>query len=135
MEIKTENIFNSNILGIMNYTVEKGEFLNGLRNVAEGKLFISTRIMQSAYSDSVFSQPSMEGGSMTKREQEVVTLISLGYSDKEIGEILHLSKRTIDGYRNNLLNKFNARNSAHLIRFAIDNHLLLPDEELKNSVF
>ncbi|MGE5424849.1 MAG: response regulator transcription factor [Syntrophothermus sp.] len=134
-DIQSENIFNSNILGIMNYTVEKSEFLNGLRNVSEGKLFISTRIMQSAYSEGIFSSTLSEPGNLTRREQEVVTLISLGYSDKEIGEILHLSKRTIDGYRNNLLVKFNARNSAHLIRFAINQHMILPDEEMKNLVF
>jgi DNA-binding NarL/FixJ family response regulator len=134
-ELRQEKVFDANILGIINYTAERLEFLQCLRNVSEGKLYISTRIMQSAYKDGIFVHSHNDGpATLSKREQEVVTLISLGYSDKEIGELLHLSKRTIDGYRNNLLSKFNARNSAHLIRFAIDNNLLLPIEKLKFSI-
>lgn len=56
---------------------------------------------------------------LTKREKQVLKLISLGYNNKEIGEKLFLSHKTIDNYRTNLLLKFNAKNSANLIMLAI----------------
>jgi DNA-binding NarL/FixJ family response regulator len=58
---------------------------------------------------------------LTERETEVLKLICQEYTNAEIGEQLHVSARTIDGHRNNLLAKAGCRNTAGLVLFAVNN--------------
>ena len=59
---------------------------------------------------------------LTKREQEVVLLLSDGLSNAQIGDRLHLSPRTVEKYVSSLLDKTYTSNRAELMRFAIDHH-------------
>jgi DNA-binding NarL/FixJ family response regulator len=70
------------------------------------------------------SKPAHENV-LTNREIEVLQLICEQKTTAEIAEKLFLSPRTIDGHRNNLLIKTNAKNSAGLVFYAIQNKLLL----------
>ena len=56
---------------------------------------------------------------LSRREQQVLELIGTGLSNKEIGEKLFISTRTVDGHRNSLLSKFNVHNTAKLIMEAV----------------
>jgi DNA-binding NarL/FixJ family response regulator len=56
---------------------------------------------------------------LTEREKQVLQLICKEYNNAEIGEQLFLSTRTIEGHRNNLINKAGCRNTAGLVLFAI----------------
>lgn len=58
------------------------------------------------------------------RELEVLGLISEGLTNKEMSERLFLSKRTIEGHRQSLLNKTRCKNTAVLIKFAVFNGLI-----------
>lgn len=60
---------------------------------------------------------------LTSREKEVLLLICKEYTNAEIAQHLHISARTVDGHRNNLLVKTGARNTAGLVIFAIANQL------------
>lgn len=62
--------------------------------------------------------------SLTDREEEILTLIAEGYSNKEIGERLFISHRTVDTHRTNIMRKIDARNIAGVIRYAIQNGYL-----------
>lgn len=64
---------------------------------------------------------------LTSREIEVLALIAEGFTTVEIGEKLFLSKRTIEGHRNNLLGKLGAKNTASLIMKAIKENLITVD--------
>jgi len=55
---------------------------------------------------------------ISKRELEVLVLISKGLSVKEISTILNISEETIKTHRKNLFKKFLVKNSPHLIRQA-----------------
>lgn len=61
---------------------------------------------------------------LTSREQEVLQLICEQYTTTEIAEKLFISSRTVDGHRNNLLEKLNCRNTAGLVVFAIQQQLV-----------
>jgi DNA-binding CsgD family transcriptional regulator len=52
---------------------------------------------------------------LTKREKEVLKLISEGLTAKEIGKQLGISKRTIEAHTANMLEKTEAKNKAHLV--------------------
>ncbi len=62
--------------------------------------------------------------SLTSREQEVLQLISHGFSTKDICKELFLGKSTIETYRNRLLSKFDCKNMAQLVRRGFEIGLL-----------
>ena len=60
----------------------------------------------------------------TRREKQVLDLLTNGFSNAEIGGHLHLSPRTIEKYVSSLLRKTETNNRSELIRFALDRHLV-----------
>ncbi len=62
--------------------------------------------------------------SLTKREKEVLLKISEGFTNPQISEMLFISIDTVDSHRKNLHSKLNVKNTAMLIKFAIENNLL-----------
>lgn len=63
---------------------------------------------------------------LTERETEVLRLICKELTNVEIAELLHISVRTVDGHRNNLLAKVSCRNTAGLVLFAVTNQIFDP---------
>lgn len=61
----------------------------------------------------------------TDREKEVLTLLSEGLSNNQIGDRLHLSSRTVEKHVSSLLRKTDTSNRAELVRFAMEHHLVL----------
>jgi DNA-binding NarL/FixJ family response regulator len=112
-------------LGYVLKTIGKEELVYAIRKVANGQIYIGTDITMSLLKR---TQPkavrveSEAGGlpvDLSKREVEVLELISEGYSNHEIAEKLCVSKRTIDSHRQNLMEKTRVKNTAALIKFAI----------------
>lgn len=58
---------------------------------------------------------------LTRREEEILNLICKQYTSDEIGKKLFISEKTVNGHRNNLLQKTNSRNVAGLVIFALKN--------------
>jgi DNA-binding NarL/FixJ family response regulator len=63
---------------------------------------------------------------LSPRELEVLDLICKQFTAQEIGEKLFISTRTVDGHRNNLLEKTGMKNTAGLVVFSIKNNLIDP---------
>jgi DNA-binding NarL/FixJ family response regulator len=61
---------------------------------------------------------------LSDRETEVLQLISEGYTNLEIADLLFLSKRTVEGHRQNLIDKTKTKNTAALIKFAVQHQLV-----------
>ena len=61
---------------------------------------------------------------LSKREYEVLELICKGHTTTEIGELLFISPRTVEGHRTNLLKRLEVKNTAGLIIKALKNNLL-----------
>lgn len=61
---------------------------------------------------------------LSERELEVLQLISEGHTNVEIADKLFLSKRTVEGHRQNLIEKAGVKNSASLIKYAVINRLV-----------
>ena len=64
------------------------------------------------------------GIELTRREREILQLICEEYTTPEIAAKLYISPRTVDGHRNNLLQKLGCRNVAGLVVFAIQHQLV-----------
>jgi DNA-binding NarL/FixJ family response regulator len=73
----------------------------------------------------VFISPRLAGGRiplfdpLTLREKEVLKLIAGGKSNKEMGEVLFISARTVECHRAAILSKLHLKNTAELVKYAL----------------
>jgi DNA-binding NarL/FixJ family response regulator len=63
---------------------------------------------------------------LTPREEEVVKLIAEAHTNAQIAEILHLSEKTVESHRANVLRKLGMRDRVELVRYAIRRGLIEP---------
>lgn len=109
---------------------EIGEMLNAIRTVAQGRQIfsapISTLMTEKYVRSAQYNQDSKDSDnpSLTKRETEILQKIADGKTSQEIAEILFISPRTVDTHRANLIQKLGVKNSAGLVRYAIENQLV-----------
>ncbi|MFY8122938.1 response regulator [Silanimonas sp.] len=61
---------------------------------------------------------------LTEREASILKLVAGGYSNKEIGRVLHLSEGTVKNYISDLLVKLDCRDRTHAVMKAISQRLL-----------
>jgi DNA-binding NarL/FixJ family response regulator len=85
---------------------------------------IATGLLDRQIQASEFAMPDNNELDLSKKEIEILTLISQGYTNQEIADNMYTSKRTIEGYRQNLIDKVGVRNSSALIRYALLNGLI-----------
>lgn len=104
----------------------KEEMMNAIRTVANGDTYLSSQV--SARLIDHITNPDkkqkQDGIPLTDREIEVLRLIADEYSNSEIAEKLFISIRTVDTHRRNLLEKLQVKNTAGLVKYAINKGLL-----------
>ncbi len=61
---------------------------------------------------------------LTSRELEIITLIALEYSGKEISDRLFISTNTVETHRKNIMKKLKAKNTISIVKYAIKNNLI-----------
>ncbi|MBS1592882.1 MAG: response regulator transcription factor [Bacteroidetes bacterium] len=108
--------------GAMGYLLKnatKQEILTAIDTVLQGKQYLSLEA-----SEMIKNAPTDDLPVLTRREAEVLKLIADGLTNAEMAAQLFVSPTTIDTHRKHLLEKFNARNTAILIRRAIDLHFV-----------
>lgn len=94
------------------------ELMEAIGTVVKGKTYLDEEASQSlrkADTDAII---------LTRREKEVLELIAEGMTNAEIAGKLFISVTTVDTHRKNLLAKFDARNTASLIRTAAKMQLI-----------
>ncbi len=64
---------------------------------------------------------------LTKRESEVLELVAQGIGNKEIGERLFISVKTVETHKGHILDKLGLKNTSELIRYAIKNNIISID--------
>lgn len=100
----------------------KEELIIAIHAVNNGDIFFSGEVGQALKEYQKYSKNELP--ILTPREKEVLQLIAEGYTNPQIAEKIFLSPFTVDSHRKNLLAKLDVRNTAMLIRFAIENKLI-----------
>lgn len=120
------DVFEKGTNGYLVKNVGHEELLFCIRHVANGGRYVceevSMLLMEEFRNISLqlqTSRSSAERFELTDREIEVLELIGEGYTNTEIGDKLFLSKRTIEGHRQSLLEKTKCNNTASLIKVAL----------------
>ncbi len=123
--------FNKGAKGYLVKNVGYEELLFCVNHVAQGGRYVCEE-MTMLLLEQVANLPAqqyhfeqlMAEADISDRELEVLQLISDGYTNMEIADKLFLSKRTVEGHRQNLIEKTGVRNTASLIKFAVRNGLV-----------
>jgi DNA-binding NarL/FixJ family response regulator len=97
------------------------EIIEAIKTVIKGKNYLSFDAGQALRSDTA-QQSAIPP--LTKREKEVLIHIAEGLTNAQIAEKLFISIDTVESHRKNLHAKLNVKNTAMLVRFAIENDLL-----------
>lgn len=99
----------------------KAELLEAIKTAAAGKTYLSFEVGKEMQLN---KEMPINVPLLTKREKEILQLIAEGLTNNQIAEKLFISIDTVDTHRKNLHNKLNVKNTATLIRFAVEHHLL-----------
>ena len=101
--------------------------LEALRVVAGGESYFSPQISDHLHESMSMSGPNAAGPALgkrlTNRELEVLRLVTMGRTSKEVAEKLGLSVETVRSYRKSLMRKLGVRNIASLIHVAVEEGL------------
>jgi two-component system response regulator NreC len=108
------------------------DLIAAIRNVVNGKTYLSPGIcthvvsgfLSKPGSDQTDTQIHPTWDSLTVREREILKLIAEGNRNKDISNYLHISVKTVEKHRSNLMHKLDAHSVSELTTFAIRNNLI-----------
>ena len=112
--------------GYMNKDVAPDELINAIRKVLAGGRYVSPTLAEKLAMDlntRDTGRPPHEA--LSEREFEVLRMIASGKAVGDIAEEIHLSVATVSTYRARILLKMSMNTTAELIRYAIENRLVV----------
>ena len=100
----------------------KDELIKAIHVVHDGGIYFSGEAGQALAEYQKSSKTELPV--LTPREKEILELIGEGYTNPQIAEKIFLSQFTVDSHRKNLLAKLNVKNTATLIKYAVEHKLI-----------
>jgi DNA-binding NarL/FixJ family response regulator len=94
--------------------------------LADHKPFFTGRVSEHLLNSFLATHHRKDEAVLSPRERVIVQLIAEGHGNKEMGEILNLSVKTIETHRAAAMRKLNLKTTAALVRYAIRNRLVEP---------
>lgn len=111
--------------GVGGYVLKQSadtELIQAIRQVAGGQIYIDPEMAQSMVKAMYHqAKPPKVQSQLTDREKEVLGLIALGHSNKEIAEILTVSVKTVESHKTRIMEKIQCQKRSEMVRYAIDN--------------
>jgi DNA-binding NarL/FixJ family response regulator len=119
--------------GYLLKNADKQEIMEAIFTVEEGNIFdckqttarLASLIVRSKFDANKKAQAHL----FNDREKEIIRLICKQHTAQEIGDLLFLSKRTVEGYRTRILEKMDVKNTAGVVIFALK-HSIIKEEEI-----
>ncbi|MBL8004337.1 MAG: response regulator transcription factor [Candidatus Kapabacteria bacterium] len=120
-EMNIQKAIMAGVDGYLSKEISPENLIESLQKVMEGERIFSKTVLallnnrKSHTLEEINSLPV----TLTKREQEILELVALEYTTKEIADKLFLSPRTIETHRANIMRKLDVKNAAGLVRFSL----------------
>jgi DNA-binding NarL/FixJ family response regulator len=120
-----QKCINHGVDGYLLKNAEKEELIVALKEIYKGEKYFSQSVKDD-YMNSVFTSKKAKNSliQLSRRELEVLRLITKEFTAQEIADELFISQNTVNTHRKNLLSKLNAKNTAGLVMYAVQNGLL-----------
>ena len=104
----------------------EAELISAIRTILRGDLYVDPSmvrvLLEESHSPQVNHKDPTE--SLTQRETEILRLIVEGYTNRQIGQELNISVRTVEGHRANISDKLDIHSRVELVRYARKNGLI-----------
>lgn len=121
--------------GASGYLIKKAapaDLIEAIQAVHRGDSFLSPSISKTVIDEyirqaEIKSESDIIYGKLTNREREVFQLIIEGHKNREIGNLLHVSPKTVETHKANIMKKLNISSTAELVRYAMDKGLVIKD--------
>ena len=116
--------FQAGAYGYLLKTVNPEEMVFAVRHIYNGGRYLCAELSMAMLDTELFMENKILSSNKLKlefssREIDVLQLIAQGKTNQEMSDKLFLSKRTIEGHRQSLIQKTGSRNTAALIRYAM----------------
>ncbi len=127
-------LFQTLRLGASGYVLKSSadtELMEAIRMAHRGEVFLypsAVKKLLGEYLRSGSDEARQEYDLLTSREREVLKLTAEGYTNHEIAEKLVISPKTVDTYRQRIMEKLNLHHRSELVRYALRRGLLTPTE-------
>ncbi len=104
------------------------DLFSAIEKVRRGRTFVSPTISEEYLDDLVQVRQGrpVESDPLTVRERQVVKLIAEGKTSREIADLLHISARTVENHRANIMEKLSLRKAADIVKYAIQKGYAAP---------
>ena len=106
----------------------EGELVRAIQSISEGKPYFSPAIAKTLLEDYLrhLQQRGLTDSYdlLTDREREVLQLLAVGKTNKEIATILELSPYTVETHRNHIMQKLDLHNTAEIVLYAVRKKLV-----------
>jgi DNA-binding NarL/FixJ family response regulator len=120
-DIYAVRAYKAGAMGYLNKTVISEELITAIETIQKGKRYISNTLQETLpYGLSLEDEKQNLIEKLSKRELEVLTLLSESLSFQEIAQKLAVSPKTISTYRTRMLEKLHLENTSQLLQFAYE---------------
>jgi DNA-binding NarL/FixJ family response regulator len=104
------------------------ELFSAIDSIQDGKIYISPGLADQSMQNWARlrrgEDSSYNAEELTVRQREILKMIAEGKSNKEIGDLLCISVRTVERHRANIMSKLNIRKTAELVQYALRKHYI-----------
>jgi len=102
------------------------ELISAIRAIIGGDLYVDPSMVRVLLGDEIKPAATLAKPvePLTHREKEILKLIVQGYTNRQIGEELNISTRTVEGHRANLVAKLGLHSRVELVRYAREQGLI-----------
>lgn len=119
--IKIHNLIKQGTRGILMGNASAEQMLEAVVAVSNGRVWLQPELTETLLLELAETVPS-DTDPLTKKEIQIVKLVSEGYTNKEIANTLNLSESTIKIHVTNILRKLHLKNRSQITRYAISQH-------------
>jgi DNA-binding NarL/FixJ family response regulator len=125
-----QQIIQAGASGYVLKRVAAGELVRAIREVHKGSSFLQPTIAAKLIEDYVrrvrgdVAAEGQEVDPLTDRERQVLTLIAEGHTNQAIADLLHLSKKTVESHRANIMRKLGLHDVTELVKYALRRGLI-----------
>ena len=109
--------------GYLNKDSPPYQILTAIRTVVDGARYVSPTLAEQLLSGVTSSSPKAPHETLSRREMEVLLLLSKGFTLTRIGDSIHISVKTVSTYRARILEKLGVKSNAELTRYVLQHKL------------
>jgi two-component system, NarL family, response regulator NreC len=122
----TDNAYLQQLLsaGVSGYVLKQSapaELVRAIRAVFSGKNYLDPALTNKVFKDYVGGAALRGAGKadLTDRESDILRLIALGYTNREIGEQMQISVKTVEAHKANAMRKMGMKTRVDIVRYAV----------------